>query len=80
MIQLFHSFNKGSPCTSRGYQKALPFPSPSKNGKNNRKAGPQETGGYDIRLGRGFQAYLSHAAGATITGLRLRCGTARPTL
>lgn len=33
MIQLFHSFSKGSYCTHGGYQKALPLPSPSKNGK-----------------------------------------------
>lgn len=58
----------------------LPSPSPQQEWKNNRKAGPQETGGYDIRLIWGLQAYLSRAAGVTITDLKPRCGTARPTL
>lgn len=46
--------------------------------KNNRKAGPQETGAHDIRLLVGFLG-LSQSASITITDLKLRCGTARPT-
>lgn len=33
MIQLFHSFSKGTIARTVVYQKALPPPSPSKNGK-----------------------------------------------
>lgn len=57
-----------------------PLAEPQQEWKNNRKAGPQETGAYDIRLVWGFWAYLSLAAAVTITDMKLRCRIARPTL
>lgn len=46
--------------------------------KNNRKAGPQETGAHDIRL-VGRVVGLSQSVGITIPDLKLSCGIARPT-
>lgn len=46
--------------------------------KNNRKAGPQETGAHDIRL-VGRVLGLSQSVGITIADLKLSCGIARLT-
>lgn len=79
MIRLFHCLNRGR-TAHVVVTRNSPLAEPQQEWKNNRKAGPQETGGYDIRLIWGLQAYLSRAAGVTITDLKPRCGTARPTL